>query len=66
MKNITSEEIFKDFFNSFPRYGISLASDWKDEIKIIAVKFARLHAKNALIKASLEAHDHLLNNQLKI
>lgn len=36
----TAEERFESFFKSFPRYGISLAENWKKEIIDIAEKLA--------------------------
>lgn len=54
--NPTAEEKFKEFFESFPRYGVSLASDWEKEIIKLADEMARdkarYHVKEALRAAS--------------
>ena len=52
---MTVEEKFKDFFKSFPRYGIFLAKDWEDEIKNLSIEFAKYHVQKALKEASLKA-----------
>lgn len=55
----TAEERFREFFNSFPRYGKYLAEDWKKEIIKIADELARdkakLHVKAALKAATKKA-----------
>lgn len=51
-----AEERFRVFFESFPRYGVSLATDWEEEIIRIAEDLAkdkaRYHVKEALRAAS--------------
>ena len=53
---MTAEESFEKFFNSFPRYGTRLATDWKEEIIKIAenyaIEFAKFHVEAALKAAS--------------
>lgn len=50
----TAEERFREFFNSFPRYGTYLAENWKKEILKIADELAIDKAK-FYVKAALEA-----------
>lgn len=54
--NPTAEKKFKEFFESFPRYGVSLASDWEKEIIKLADEMARdkavYHVKKALSAAT--------------
>ena len=45
---MTAEEIYKNFFDSFPRHGVYLADDWKEKIKELAIDFAKYHVFNAL------------------
>lgn len=56
---MTAEESFEKFFNSFPRYGTRLATDWKEEIIKIAenyaIEFAKFHVEAALKEASEKA-----------
>ena len=56
---MTAEESFEKFFNSFPRYGTYLATNWKEEIIKIAenyaIEFAKFHVEAALKAASENA-----------
>lgn len=45
---MTAEEIYKNFFDSFPKHGVYLAEDWKEEIKELAINFAKWHVFEAL------------------
>lgn len=56
MKSIpTAEEFFEDFFNSFPRYGVYLAENWKKEIIKISKNHTKIHVEAALKEADKKA-----------
>jgi hypothetical protein len=42
---MTAEEVFEKFFNSFPRYGTTLAEDWKKEIVKLSKEYAEQKCK---------------------
>jgi len=62
---ITAGKRFNKFFKSFPRYGVSLASEWETEIIKIANKLAndkaKFHVKEALKAASKKAEIDVVN-----
>ena len=53
----TAEEKFEAFFSSFPKYGISLANNWKKEIVDIANKLADERAKYYVEEALKQASE---------
>lgn len=49
---MTVEETFKEFFDSFPRYGSSLAKNWEKEIMELAKKHTKYYVQKALEAAA--------------
>jgi hypothetical protein len=45
---MTAEQKFEKFFNSFPRYGTTLAEDWKKEIVELSKDFTEQKCKELL------------------
>jgi hypothetical protein len=45
---MTAEQKFEKFFNSFPRYGTTLAEDWKKEIVELSKEYTEQKCKELL------------------
>jgi hypothetical protein len=45
---MTAEQKFEKFFDSFPRYGTTLAEDWKKEIVELSKDFTEQKCKELL------------------
>jgi hypothetical protein len=57
----TTKEHFKEFFDSFPRYGASLAKGWEKEIIKLSNAQTKLHVEAALKAAKKDWCKHLIN-----